>query len=64
MKKIIATALAVGLGGVSMGAIAKPQKIDHVLLISIDGMHALDYVNCSKGVSGVNGGAPYCPNLA
>ena len=28
----------------------------HVLLISIDGMHALDYQNC------VNGG--YCPNLA
>ncbi len=64
MKKIIATALAVGLGGVSMGAVAKPQKIDHVLLISIDGMHALDYVNCSKGISGVNGGSPYCPNLA
>ncbi len=38
--------------------------IRHVLLISIDGMHALDYLNCSKGVSGVNGGAPYCPNLA
>jgi predicted AlkP superfamily pyrophosphatase or phosphodiesterase len=30
--------------------------IDHVLLISIDGMHALDYLNC------VSGG--YCPNLA
>ena len=30
--------------------------IRHVLLISIDGMHALDYENC------VNGG--YCPNLA
>ncbi len=36
----------------------------HVLLISIDGMHSLDYVNCANGVSGVNGGAPYCPNLA
>src|SRR3984893_7201029 len=28
----------------------------HVLLISIDGMHALDYENCVKGGS--------CPNLA
>jgi Type I phosphodiesterase / nucleotide pyrophosphatase len=36
----------------------------HVLLISIDGMHALDFINCSKGISGVNGGEPYCPNLA
>jgi hypothetical protein len=38
--------------------------IRHVLLISIDGMHALDFINCAKGVSGVNGGLPYCPNLA
>jgi hypothetical protein len=38
--------------------------VDHVLLISIDGMHAVDLVNCSNGVSSVNGGAPYCPTLA
>jgi len=38
--------------------------IQHVLLISIDGMHALDFINCAQGISGVNGGAPYCPNLA
>jgi len=44
--------------------ISGPNGIRHVLLISIDGMHALDYLNCSLGVSGVNGGAPYCPNLA
>src|ERR1700735_1685523 len=40
------------------------QPFRHVLLISIDGMHALDFINCSKGISGVNGGQPYCPNLA
>jgi hypothetical protein len=39
-------------------------SIQHVLLISVDGMHSLDYVNCAKGVGGINGGAPYCPNLA
>jgi Type I phosphodiesterase / nucleotide pyrophosphatase len=33
----------------------KGHKMDHVLLLSIDGMHALDYVNC------VNGGT--CPTL-
>src|SRR5947209_19851650 len=38
--------------------------IRHVLLISIDGMHALDFMNCAQGISGVNGGKPYCPNLA
>jgi hypothetical protein len=36
----------------------------HVLLISIDGMHAVDYLNCAKGIAGVNGGSPYCPALA
>jgi arylsulfatase A-like enzyme len=35
--------------------------VKHVLLISIDGMHAVDFLNCAKGV---NGGEPYCPNLA
>jgi hypothetical protein len=40
------------------------RGIQHVLLISIDGMHALDFINCAEGISGVNGGAPYCPNLA
>ena len=36
----------------------------HVLLISIDGMHSLDFINCSQGIATVNGGAPYCPTLA
>ncbi len=40
------------------------QNIQHVLLISIDGMHALDFINCSSGISGANGGSPYCPNMA
>jgi hypothetical protein len=38
--------------------------IQHVLLISVDGMHAVDFINCVNGISGVNGGEPYCPNLA
>ena len=39
-------------------------KIKHVLLISVDGMHAVDFVNCANGVSPVNNGAPYCPAIA
>ncbi len=39
------------------------SSIKHVLLISIDGMHAVDFKNCAEGVAGVNDGKPYCPNL-
>lgn len=39
------------------------NKIQHVLLISIDGMHALDFANCSKGVP-LYGNQTYCPHLA
>ena len=38
--------------------------IKRVLLISIDGMHAVDFENCSKGISTINNGDPYCPALA
>lgn len=40
------------------------HKIRHVLLISVDGMHAVDFYNCSHGIAGVNAGNPYCPNMA
>jgi hypothetical protein len=40
------------------------RGIKRVLLISIDGMHAVDFLNCANGLAGVNGGSPYCPNLA
>lgn len=38
--------------------------VKHVLLLSVNGMHAVDYYNCSMGIAGVNGGNAYCPNLA
>jgi hypothetical protein len=40
------------------------NQIKRVLLISVDGMHSVDFANCSKGMSTVNGGEPYCPALA
>jgi hypothetical protein len=53
---------------VSAGAYAgsgnQSLNIDHALLISVDGMHAVDFANCATGLSGINGGKPYCPNLA
>jgi type I phosphodiesterase/nucleotide pyrophosphatase len=39
-------------------------NIQHVLLLSIDGMHAVDFYNCSHGIAGANDGKPYCPNMA
>lgn len=45
----------------------RAARIKHVLLLSIDGMHAVDFYNCAHGIEGVDGGArgaPYCPNMA
>lgn len=39
-------------------------EIRHVVLLSIDGMHPVDFFNCVHGLSGINNGNPYCPNLA
>ena len=63
------TALALTLAS-SMRGIAADTKavgsgnIKHVVLLSIDGMHAVDFYNCANGIAGVNGGDPYCPNMA
>jgi hypothetical protein len=57
---ILGTALLAAAAAASTAA----TTFKHVLLISIDGMHALDFINCAAGISDVNGGAPYCPNLA
>ena len=40
------------------------SQIRHVLLLSIDGMHAVDFYNCAHGLAGINNGNPYCPSLA
>jgi predicted AlkP superfamily pyrophosphatase or phosphodiesterase len=73
MHKILGSA---ALGTALLASWASPQVhadsrgglgeggIQHVLLISIDGMHAVDFTNCASGLAGVNSGSPYCPNLA
>jgi hypothetical protein len=38
-------------------------QYQHVLLISIDGMHAVDFADCASGVTN-SANQPYCPNLA
>src|SRR6516164_5039933 len=39
-------------------------QIKHVLLISVDGMHAVDFLNCANGISTANNNKPYCPTMA
>ena len=70
-KKFLAGALSLRLVGATVPAPAQANDeghegkgFKHVLLISIDGMHAVDFLNCSEGLTDINGGAPYCPNLA
>ena len=40
------------------------SPIRHVLLLSIDGMHAIDLRNCAYGIPTIASGASFCPNLA
>jgi len=40
------------------------HHIKRVLLISVDGMHAVDFTNCANGISTINNGEPFCPALA
>jgi hypothetical protein len=43
--------------------LSSSSKIQHVLLISVDGMHAVDFLNCANGIVTTNGGQPYCPAI-
>lgn len=58
-QKFLAVALSFGLIGATVPASAQNvngSSTKHVLLISIDGMHAVDYENCVASKT--------CPNLA
>jgi hypothetical protein len=66
-RAVVAVALA--LASAAQGTAADTTavgsgRIKHVLLLSIDGMHAVDLYNCTQGIAAVNGGDPYCPNMA
>ncbi len=58
---LILAVIALGSAFAGSAAAASNSKIKRVLLISIDGMHAVDFANCRAGV---DGGSPYCPTLA
>jgi hypothetical protein len=60
----LALSLSPALQAADAGGAGKRGGVRHVLLISIDGMHAVDFMNCKNGISSINDGAPYCPALA
>jgi hypothetical protein len=67
--KIAIAVLSLAAACSAVSAIAQDNDfakgpIKRVLLISVDGMHAVDLQNCVYGISTVNGGDPYCPALA
>jgi hypothetical protein len=69
MKKTLALLSLAAICSVG-SAIAQDDDFHHhhhikrVLLISVDGMHAVDFANCANGISTVNHGEPFCPALA
>jgi hypothetical protein len=64
MKKLM-TLLALAAACFPGTAAAQDDgSIKRVLLISVDGMHAVDFLNCANGISTTNQGQPYCPALA
>jgi hypothetical protein len=63
MKKTVSL-LSLAIAGMLGTATAQNNPIKRVLLISVDGMHAVDFLNCANGVPGVNNGDPYCPAIA
>ena len=67
MKKLallsLAAACSVGLV-LAQDSSYNENHITRVLLISVDGMHAVDLANCANGIGTVNNGEPYCPAMA
>ena len=64
-NRVVNRALALGLSLAAAsftpayaGGYSRQPSIEHVLIISIDGFHALDYTNCSQGISGLTAELP------
>jgi len=63
-RVVVAIALASSWQGMAADGPVGSGPIKHVLLLSIDGMHAVDFYNCAHGIVGANEAKPYCPNLS
>ena len=66
-RKLATIATAIGMLLATGGSQAQAQshkktstQYKHVLLISIDGMHSVDFTNCANGVSNSGNQPPNC----
>jgi hypothetical protein len=64
LSAVLVAAVAVCAVGTAAAEEHRHDKIKRVLLISVDGMHAVDFLNCAHGISTANNGQPYCPAIA
>jgi hypothetical protein len=64
MKKILPLLFLAAVCVMGTAVAQNPNQIQHVLLISVDGMHAVDFLNCANGITTVNSGQPFCPSMA
>jgi Type I phosphodiesterase / nucleotide pyrophosphatase len=62
-KTLVVLSLAV-VCAVGTAVAQTSNKIQRVLLISVDGMHAVDLINCANGISTANNNQPFCPAMA
>ncbi len=64
MKKTLSLLVIAAVCVVGTAVAQNPNQIQHVLLISVDGMHAVDFLNCANGITTVNNGQSFCPAIA
>ena len=62
--RLSAVLLAATVAAVGPAVAQNTRPIQRVLLISVDGMHAVDFLNCANGISTTNNGQPFCPAIA
>jgi len=68
-RDLVVFAASLALLGIPQMRAQDDQGQGRVMLISLDGMHSLDFQNCANGISGITGsdgiaGHSFCPNLA
>jgi hypothetical protein len=64
MKKTLVSLSLAAVFAVGTAVAQNPHPIQRVLLISVDGMHAVDFLNCANGISTANNGQLFCPAIA
>jgi len=64
LHRISVSACLLALMAAPFATAQSSTGIKRVLLISVDGMHAVDFLNCANGIATANNGQPYCAAIA